>query len=116
PRRYATPAEPAASAGTAHEYGFLRIRYKLPNGVKSRLIEEPIALDAPRAPESILRDVRFSTAVAGFAQLLRGGTYTGALTYDDVIEQALAARGEDPYGYRNEFVQLVRKAKSARGM
>ena len=31
-----------------------------------------------------------------------------------VIEQALATRGEDQYGYRNEFVQLVRKAKSAR--
>ena len=54
--------------------------------------------------------------MAGFAQLLRGGTYTGTLSYDDVIRQALAARGEDPYGYRTEFVQLVRKAQAARGM
>ena len=60
--------------------------------------------------------MQFSTAVAGFAQLLRGGKYTGSLSYEDVIRQGLAARGEDPYGYRNEFVQLVRKAQTARGM
>ena len=64
----------------------------------------------------VKRDVEFSTAVAGFAQLLRGGAYTGSLGYDDVIRQAQGAIGEDPYGYRAEFVQLVRKAQGARGM
>ena len=47
---------------------------------------------------------------------MRGGQFTGTLTYDDVIRSALAARGDDPYGYRSEFVQLVRKAQTARGM
>ena len=113
PGRYAD--EPAAAAKSkGNEYGFLRIRYKLPNENISRLIEQPIALDTGKTPESIQRDVQFSTAVAGFAQLLRGGQFTGSLSYDDVIKQALAARGEDPYGYRNEFVQLVRKAQTAK--
>ena len=49
------------------------------------------------------RDVQFSTAVAGFAQLLRGGAYTGSLSYDDVISQALAASGDDPFGYRDRI-------------
>ena len=66
--------------------------------------------------ESIARDVQFSTAVAGFAQLLRGGQYTGSLSYEDVIKRGRASRGDDAYGYRNEFVQLVRKARVARGM
>ena len=62
------------------------------------------------------RDVRFSTAVAGFAQLLRGGKYTGKLRYDDVIEDAESALGSDDNGRRAEFVQLVRKARTAKGM
>jgi len=112
--RYTT--KPPPPAGTASEYGFLRIRYKLPNQRKSQLIEQPIRMEPPRASEVIQRDVEFSTAVAGFAQLLRGGQYTGSLSYDDVIRQALAARGDDPYGHRSDFVQLVRKAQTARGM
>jgi len=51
--------------------------------------------------------------VAAFAELLRGGKYSGSMTYDDVLQVALGARGEDGFGYRSEFVQLVRAAKSA---
>ena len=50
------------------------------------------------------------------AELLRGGRYNGAMTYDDVLTIALAARGDDPFGYRSEFIQLVRAARSARLM
>jgi uracil-DNA glycosylase family protein len=70
----------------------------------------------PRLPEIVQREVGFSTAVAGFAQLLKGGAYTGKLSYEDVIEQAQKARGEDRNGYRAEFVDLVRKAGKAKGM
>jgi Ca-activated chloride channel homolog len=115
-RRYGKKKETSAVAGKTSEYGFLKIRYKLPESRKSLLIEQPIHIAAQPPPDPIARDVRFSTAVAGFAQLLRGGAYTGSLSYDDVIKQALASRGEDPYGYRNEFVQLVRKAQVAGGM
>ncbi len=111
--RYVKPAD-KSSVGTRGEYGYLKIRYKLPTQSTSQLIETPITIDSGKVSESIRRDVDFSTAVAGFAQLLRGGQFTGSLSYEDVIKQALAARGADPYGYRNEFVQMVRKAQSAR--
>jgi len=111
--RYAEPAR-AMSQGKESEYGFLRIRYKLPNGFRSRLIEKPIRIDAG-VPESLKDSVEFSTAVAGFGQLLRGGKYTGTLKFDDVIRQARGALGEDPYGYRAEFLTLVHKAKEAGG-
>jgi Ca-activated chloride channel family protein len=101
--------------GKTREYGFLKIRYKLPNGYRSRLLEQPIRVDAG-VPTAVKQDIEFSTAVAGFAQLLRGGKYTGSLSFDDVIRQARAGLGEDPYGYRTEFLELVRKAKDARGM
>jgi Ca-activated chloride channel family protein len=97
------------------EYGFLKMRYKLPDETRSRLLEQPIALNAG-VPASLRKDVEFSTAVAGFAQLLRGGKYTGSLTFEDVIQQAQDSVGEDPSGYRAEFVRLVREAEQTRGM
>jgi secreted protein with Ig-like and vWFA domain len=113
-RRYAASEKPKVAAqGKANEYGFLKIRYKLPGESQSRLMEQPIRQDMG-VPAAVRQDVAFSTAVAGFGQLLRGGRYTGALSYDDVIRQAEAARGEDEFGYRAEFVQLARKARAVR--
>jgi Ca-activated chloride channel family protein len=112
----AKDAKPPAATGTANEYGFLKIRYKLPDSSASDLIEQPIVIGARDLSADLQRDVQFSTAVAGFGQLLRGGKFTGTLNYEDLIKQAQAAKGDDPFGYRTEFVQLVRKAKVAREM
>jgi Ca-activated chloride channel family protein len=101
--------------GKANEYGYMRIRYKLPDGFRSKLIEQPILMNAG-VPEDLEQDVGFSTAVAGFAQILRGGKYTGSLGFEDVIKEAQGALGQDRYEYRAEFVDLVRKAQRARGM
>jgi Ca-activated chloride channel homolog len=114
--RYAKDPQPPASTGNAGEYGFLKIRYKLPESDTSQLIEQPILIVSRDVSDNVLRDVHFSTAVAGFGQLLRGGAFTGPLSYEDIIRQAQAAKGEDPFGYRTEFVQLVRKAQVAREM
>ena len=103
--------EPAAQAGD--EIAFLKIRYKLPDADTSTLIARPVtAAGAFRSVDAAPRDVRFSAAVAAFGQLLRGGRYTGEYGYDDVVALALGARGDDPFGYRNEFVALVRLARS----
>lgn len=95
------------------ELAFLKVRYKLPDSDTSTLIARPItAGDAFASVDAAPRDVRFSTAVAAFGQLLRGGRYTGDYDYDDVIALAQGARGDDPFGYRNEFIGLVRLAQS----
>jgi Ca-activated chloride channel family protein len=111
--RYAS--EQPAGQGGPGEYGFLKLRYKLPKQEASKLITLAITpalerSDIAAAPE----DVRFSVAVAGFGQLLRGLPYLGTYNYDDVLALAQGARGADPYGYRSEFLNLVRLAKSAR--
>ncbi|AZG76456.1 vWA domain-containing protein [Methylocystis rosea] len=109
-----TPA-PVSAQGAESELGFLKLRYKLPKEEASRLITQPIA-ESPSI-ESIARasqDVRFSVAVAAFAQLLKGAPYLGDYSYDDVIALAQSAKGDDPFGYRAEFVNLARLAKSAR--
>ena len=66
--------------------------------------------------EDAPQDARFATAVAGFAELLRGGRYNGALSYDDVLRMASGAKGNDEFGYRTEFIQLVRTARIANGI
>ncbi len=97
------------------EYGFVKIRYKLPKSSTSRLISTPIDRRTEYASFAAApQDARFAAAVAGFAELLRGGRYSGSLTYDDVLKIAGTSRGKDEFGYRSEFVQLVRSAKSAR--
>ena len=113
--RYAPEARPAPVA--ASEYGFVRIRYTLPRSSVSRLISTPIARASEVARfEDAPEDARFAVGVAAFAELLRGGKYGGALGYDDVLRMVGAARGEDPFGYRAELVQLVRQAKAAPSM
>ena len=95
------------------EVAFLKIRYKLPDAETSTLISRPVAAaGAFESVDAAPRDVRFSAAVAAFGQLLRGGRHTGDYAYDDVIALAQGARGDDPFGYRNEFVGLVRLAQS----
>ncbi len=112
-------AEPVINtAAGKNEYAFLRLRYKLPGETTSLLLEQPIAAGNTRlaADDVALRETRFATAVAGFAQLLRGGKYTGDWDYDDALSMAQANKGDDPYGYRTEFVQLVRRAKTAKSL
>lgn len=106
---------PAADAD-ADEYAFLKIRYKRPDENTSVLMTRPITKADEKPFESLSDDIRFANAAAGFAQLLKGSKFTGNLTYDQVIEIANAARGKDEFGYRTEFVNLVRLAKSAAAM
>jgi Ca-activated chloride channel family protein len=109
--RYAPTMEKLESNG--EEYAFLKIRYKLPEEDTSKLITRPITR---QDVTELSGDTGFATAVAGFAQILKGGKYTGDFDYDDVIELAQKTKGQDPYGYRSEFVQLARKAKTAAAM
>jgi Ca-activated chloride channel family protein len=57
--------------------------------------------------------MRFAAAVAGFGDLLRGGTYVEQnFGWDGVIGLARSARGDDRNGYRGEFLQLAQTARS----
>jgi Ca-activated chloride channel family protein len=113
PLRYGGGADPSP-ADRGREYAFLRLRYKLPGESESRLIERPVAVgDEYAVFDSAPAEARFAVAVAAFGQLLRGDRYLKGYGYDDIIALAQPARGADEYGYRAEFVQLVRLASSA---
>jgi Ca-activated chloride channel family protein len=113
PLRY--QVTPPPSARPTGEIAFLKIRYKPPGAKDSILIQRPInnadiRADLATAPDS----TRFATAVAAYGQLLRGDPYMDkGYGWDQVLTLAQGARGNDAFGWRSEFVQLVRAAKTA---
>jgi Ca-activated chloride channel family protein len=97
----------------AGELALVRVRYKRPGTETSALIEQPVRKDDIVADlDKTSGQYRFAAAVAGFGQILRGGKYTGQFSYPEVLGLARAARGDDPFGYRGEFLQLVNLASS----
>lgn len=111
PLRYGGTSRPAADL--AGEYGLLRLRYKEPGEDESILIERTVTdADAVRTFDEADTEVRFSVAVAGFAQLLRGDPYLqDGYSWEAVAEDAGSALGEDEFGYRAEFLELVERAR-----
>lgn len=105
PRKYgaASEAPPRAAGG---ELATVRLRYKLPDGGSSRLIETPIparALEHAHAPQA---DMAFAVAVAAFGQKLRGDTRLGGYDYAAIADLA----GPQTSYWRQEFVELARLA------
>ncbi|MBF0444366.1 MAG: VWA domain-containing protein [Magnetococcales bacterium] len=110
PLRYGKPAKSSNNSG---EFAFLKMRYKLPQETKSQLMTRAIDNDdIVEKIEQLSDDIRFGSAVAAFGQNLRGGRYTGDFSNQDIITLANSGKGADPYGYRSEFVSLVRLADS----
>ncbi|MEK1870433.1 MAG: VWA domain-containing protein [Ensifer adhaerens] len=115
--RYAEAEKSVAEASpNSGELAFLKIRYKKPDGDKSELITTPVTeSNAVPSLAEASNDVRFSVAVAAFGQKLAGVTALADYSYDAVIDLAAAAKGADPFGYRSEFVNLVRLSKGLGG-
>ena len=116
PSRY--QPQPDVAEDLNSEYAFLRLRYKPPGEEDSLLMERAITQDDWVASfEAASAPVRFSTQIAGFAQILRGDPYLADETYDyDAIANwANGALGEDEYGFRAEFIELVEIAQQLSG-
>lgn len=107
---------PAPSGGGSDELAFVKLRYKQPGEATSRLIETAVTdADALRSLDQAGVDQRFSIAVAAFGQKLRDTDALAGFGYDRIMEIATAARGTDPFGYRAEFLSLVRLASALDG-
>lgn len=83
----------------------VKIRYKKPNEDTSKLFTTSIK-------ETDLQNVssenyRFAAAVAEYAMLLRKSEFKGQASYQQVLELARDAKGQDTEGYRAEFIKLV---------
>jgi Ca-activated chloride channel family protein len=97
-------------AKTSNELMFLKFRYKKPDENESILIEVPVVYNE-YPPAGTSDNFRFSAAVAEFGLLLRDSQYKGDAGFDQVLSLAEGAVGQDSFGYRQEFITLVKKAK-----
>lgn len=114
--RYGQASVDNGGVANADEYAFVKIRYKLPNEDVSKLITTPVtSANEISSFDQASTDQRFSVAVAAFGQKLRDEDATAKFGYDKIMEIATAARGADPFGYRAEFLSLVRLASALGG-
>ncbi len=84
----------------------IKLRYKNPDGDKSRLIETPVK-DEGIPLEKVSDDFRFSAAVAEFGMLLRDSEFKGSTDFESILKLAQQGKGKDTHGYRAEFIKLV---------
>ncbi len=95
----------------------LKLRYKSPDsqpGAKSTLVDFPVT-DSGKEFSEMDRDFQFAASVASFGMLLRNSPHKGDSTFAAVEEIAGACVDDDASGFREEFLQMVRKAKQLRG-
>ena len=90
-----------------NELLLVKLRYKDPEGSRSRLMVHPVASETGRSAGG---DARFAAAVAAFGMLLRDSEFKGSATWAQVLELARAGRGADESGYRSEFLRLAELA------
>ena len=89
---------------------WLRLRYKRPGESSSQLLEAPVRTqDLLATPSPALR---WAAAVAAYADLLRGGKHVGRFGWAQVRALAAGARGDDPQGMREQFLELVDRARA----
>ncbi|MBI4004110.1 MAG: VWA domain-containing protein [Candidatus Omnitrophica bacterium] len=88
----------------------VKLRYKAPDDDASRLLTK--TLQGREAGQEPTGDLQFAAAVAEFGLLLRNSEFKSSASYQHVVQAATASLGDDPYGYRAEFIELVRQATS----
>jgi hypothetical protein len=90
----------------------LRVRYRDPGQAAEQVAEfvgHPAANNAPST------DFQFASAVAELGMLLRDSPDRGSASVASVIALAQTARGPDPHGQRQQFIELARRAKDLLG-
>jgi len=93
----------AASPLSSGDLAWLKLRYKLPDGDRSMLIERPVPAALAASAQAPRGDLAFASAVAAFGQKLRGDKYLGSFSYADIRQLA-----GDQHGYlREEFLKLT---------
>jgi Ca-activated chloride channel family protein len=103
PRRSAGPEYP-------DELATLKLRYKEPDGDRSRLVTRAVPVEVMPLDDAS-DDLRFAASVAAFGMLLRGSEHAGGASWTQVESLARSGLGRDAGGHRAEFVTLVRRAR-----
>lgn len=110
PLRYASAAQPTQARPLNGELAHVKLRYKRPDAQRSQLLDTVVRSSQRKALNATSDTFRFSAAVAGFGQRLRGGNQLRGWDYPQVRALAAGSLGSDRFGYRADFLQLVQQA------
>lgn len=88
---------------------FIKLRYKQPDGAKSKLIEKGAGSKAIKLSASS-ENFRWAAAVAQFGLLLRDSEFKGNASFAKTAKLARQSKGKDPNGYRKELIQMIELA------
>jgi Ca-activated chloride channel family protein len=99
-----------ANNGNAGDLMWLKLRYKLPGGDESRLIEQAVPASLIAQAKAPAGDLAFVEGVAAYGQILRGDKYMGEFSLADARQLA----GHPGDYRRQEFVELTKLAETVR--
>jgi Ca-activated chloride channel homolog len=85
----------------------IKLRYKKPSEDDSKLIVHPLK-DTNIVLAKTSQNFRWSASVAAFGMLLRESEYVKNYSYEQVVQMAQTAKGNDHEGYRSEFINMVK--------
>jgi Ca-activated chloride channel homolog len=100
-----------ASSARSGELMTVSLRYKRPDASTSQLMTHVVR----NASSESTSNLGFAAAVAQFGMLLRGSEFKGESTWESTRDLARRYRGDDPDGYREEFIRLIDQAAALNG-
>lgn len=98
-------------SGYTNEMLTVKLRYKNPDGNKSRLLQQAVNDSYQDKLSKTSDNFRFSASVAMFGMLLRQSEFVQESTFEQLIDLADGAKGKDGEGYRAEFIRLAKSAQ-----
>lgn len=101
----------SSSSSNTNELLTVKMRYKQPDGDKSKLIEQAIV---DKYQDKLIKtsdNFRFSASVAMFGMLLRQSEFVQNSSFEQAITLAEGAKGTDKEGYRAEYVKIAKSAQ-----
>lgn len=90
------------------EVGLVKLRYKINQDDPSKLISKVISAKGVQTFDQQEADFQFASAVISFAQILKQSEFSGNMSLQQALDIAQASKGLDPFGYRSEFISLLR--------
>lgn len=109
-RRYPTVR---SKGSQAMELGFVKIRYKQPDGDKGIEFAHAMTTRA-KAIESATADLRWASAVAEFSLVLSQSEHAGSASYAAALRRARAVLPLMPDDKRSEFIGLIERLTTTR--
>jgi len=101
----------SSSSNTSNELLNVKMRYKQPDGDKSKLLQKPVVDEGHNLLQQTSDNFKFSASVAMLGMLLRHSEFVQQGNFDTAIELAESAKGSDKEGYRTEYVKIAKSAK-----